>query len=156
MVENACDRAISLVHAPCDNIFRSIMNPVCPNPGLEQYFPPVGRFRIFPSFVGIAKSLRLFLSSCVSASRRPEERPGTFSRRRVLARSIGGLGQGRTHIMFSLLKVVNSPHGERGHDDGSNQRRLGCSRHEERARARDERASIRGVKSKVKHRTMVE
>jgi len=54
------------------------MNPVCPNPGLERYFPPVGRSRIFLSFAGIAKSLHLFLSSCVSASRHPEERPGTF------------------------------------------------------------------------------
>lgn len=62
------------------------MSRVCPNPGLERYFPPVGRSRIFPSFAGIAKSLRLFLSSCVSASRRPEERPGTLSRKRALAK----------------------------------------------------------------------
>lgn len=94
MVENACDRAISLVHTPCDNILRSIMNPVCPNPGLEQYFPPVGRSRIFPSFAGIAESLRLFLSSCVSASRRPEERPGTLSRKRALEKCIGSSGKG--------------------------------------------------------------
>jgi len=55
-----------------------IMNSVCPNPGLEQYFPPVGRSRIFLSFAGIAKGLHLFLSSCVSAVRHPEEHLGTL------------------------------------------------------------------------------
>ena len=112
MVENASDRAISLVHAPC-----GIMNPVCPNPGLEQYFPRVGRSRILLSFAGIAKGLHLFLSSCVSASRHREEHPGTLSRKRALAKSIGGIGEGYTHIMFLLLKVVDTPYGERGYDD---------------------------------------
>jgi hypothetical protein len=81
--------------------FRGIMNPVRPNPGLEQYCPPVGRSRIFLSFAGIAKSLHLFLSSCVSASRHPEEHPGTLSRERALAKSIGGWGKGiRTSCSF--------------------------------------------------------
>ena len=85
IVENACDRAVSLAHAPR---FPNIMTPVCLNPGLEQYFPPVGRSHIILSFAGIAKTLPLFLSFCVSASRHPEERPGTLSRKRALAKSI--------------------------------------------------------------------
>ena len=70
------------------------MNPVCPNLGLGQDFPPVGRSRIFLSFAGIAKGLHLFLSSCVFASRHREERPGTLSRKRALAKSVGRPGEG--------------------------------------------------------------
>ena len=62
------------------------MNPVCPNLGLEQYSPPVGRSHIFLSFAVIAKGLHLFLSSSVSASRHPEERPGTLSRNRAFSK----------------------------------------------------------------------
>jgi hypothetical protein len=93
------------------------MNPVCPNPGLERYFPRVGRSRIFLFFAGIAKGLHLFLSSCVSASRHREERPGTLSRKHAFSNVHKRNGEGYTYIMFLLLKVVNPPYGEGGYDD---------------------------------------
>jgi hypothetical protein len=93
------------------------MNPVSPNPGLEQYSPRVGRSRIFLFFAGIAKGLHLFPSSCVSASRHREERPGTLSRKRAFSKVHKGTGEVHTYIMFLLLKVVNTPYGEGGYDD---------------------------------------
>ncbi len=67
----------------------SLMNPVCPIPGLEQSFPPVVHSHMFPSFAGTAENLPLFPSSCVSASRHPEEHPDTLSGGRGSAMFIG-------------------------------------------------------------------
>ena len=119
------------------------------------YFPPVGRSRIILSSAEIAKSHPLFLSSCVSASRHREERLDTLSRKGAFSKVDRMTGEGDTHIVFSPLKVVNAPYGERGYDDGSYQGRLCCTRHlrGEGERTRDEKSASM-LESSRRHRTM--
>jgi hypothetical protein len=71
---------------------------------------------------------------------------------------MGGFGEGHTHIMFLLLKVVNPPYSERGYDDRGYQRRLGCSRHygKGRERTRDQSASMRASLLNIVRRSSVD